>query len=422
MKLKGVLIVAFMPFSLLAKQAYLNYVYDVNGIIFYVSVNDVAKIRTDLVLEMRGTGYYSWKYERTCWIGTKYVTIAEDDTQQALAERLSICDPTDYPLMDLNGDWTSLLPPFYPVGKVLARSGTPVAVVAVDETGDLRLVDLSVDSSEVDPLGRTVYSTAGASFNVFETPNGSKGVFYVVSSGDGLFSYEFRPTWSGGVSSPAQGANSLPSPTGPVFDTGPVSLSFPSPASGSAQLDNGSYLVAPTYQTITVNNGSGSDVSLTLPDYSPVLNAIGGVAQGGFDTLHQDFDTLNENEKLFFTLDSDSDLFVAQDSTPTFDGDSSVSSDVQDILDDVGGWDFSFGTGNNVIGNIITAMIGNPPTSFGSQDTIWDIDIPIFDRTTVHSTFRLSDWFPPAFRSFVLFCITLFFGIASAKAVSRAFS
>ena len=85
------------------------------------------------------------------------------------------------------------------------------------------------------------------------------------------------------------------------------------------------------------------------------------------------------------------------------------------------GWGFDFGTGSNPIGNFITGLIGNPPTNFGSQDQVCDIHIPIWGEYAVSYKFKLSDWFPAAFRSCILFILSIFYAIAIAKAVSGAF-
>ena len=125
-----------------------------------------------------------------------------------------------------------------------------------------------------------------------------------------------------------------------------------------------------------------------------------------------------------YALTSDDVPNVANFEDPSFDT-SSVSSEVQsqlDLIDDSQpGWRFDFGMGSNPLGDLITGLIGDPPTSFGESDNVCDIDFDLPLAGTVHYSFVLSDWFPSAFRSCILMILSIFFAIACAKAISGAF-
>ena len=165
--------------------------------------------------------------------------------------------------------------------------------------------------------------------------------------------------------------------------------------------------------------------SFQVYDYRDILSSIGGVLQSHSIQNHDDISTVNENMRKIFEIEDRGELQVA----PTDDTEYSVDTSEVDIeMDKVSRWGFDFGMGSNPIGEIFTALLGNPPTNFGTLDTAWDVEIPIIGGASkagsglsVRSTFKLTDWFPKSFRSFVLFCATVVFTIASAKSIKGAF-
>lgn len=246
---------------------------------------------------------------------------------------------------------------------------------------------------------------------------GKSGTYTLTPVGEGQYATTFTPAWSGGVSQ--SGSSSSLSGGGSS-----------SSVSGSAEYDK------PLTTTITDENGQTHDVvsapshTATLPngstittyDYTSLLNAIGSNVSKGFDQVHDDLNTVNEN--LRKQLETDEDVNVAENTDPSVDT-SSVEREVQEQLDKINeegsGWRFDFGLGSNPIGNLITSFFGNPPTNFGQQNDVCNISFELPLVGTLQYQFRLSDWFPPAFRSCLLMILTIVFAIASAKAVSGAF-
>lgn len=205
-----------------------------------------------------------------------------------------------------------------------------------------------------------------------------------------------------------------------VVPFGSGSTVFDQPQTENRTDGNGQSYSVVSVPAQTVNLGNGS--SITLYDYSGLLNAIGSNLSSGFDKLHEDNDIINEN--LRKQLESDGAPDVAENVDPSV-SDSSVTSEVNEQLDLVrdsqSGWGFDFGTGSNPIGNMITRLIGNPPTNFGTQDNVCQVDFSLPLVGTITYSFRLSDWFPSAFRSCILMILSIFFAIASAHAISGAF-
>ena len=246
---------------------------------------------------------------------------------------------------------------------------------------------------------------------------GKSGTYTLTPVGEGQYATTFTPAWSGGVSQ--SGSSSSLSGGGSS-----------SSVSGSAEYDK------PLTTTITDQNGQSHDVvsapshTATLPngstittyDYTSLLNAIGSNVSKGFDQVHDDLNTVNEN--LRKQLETDEDVNVAENTDPSVDT-SSVESEVQEQLDIINqegsGWRFDFGLGSNPIGSLITSFFGNPPTNFGQLNDVCNISFELPLVGTLQYQFRLSDWFPPAFRSCLLMILTIVFAIASAKAVSGAF-
>ena len=255
---------------------------------------------------------------------------------------------------------------------------------------------------------------------------GKPGSWTVSPIGDNLYGSQWTPTWTGGPSD----SGSWGSPANSALPLSPDNMpSIPLVDDGNGNLIVNSPPVSPTIN-IEVPSGSGGgsappvnvEVTFNMHDYSGVLNAILNGVYSGFDRQYAFL--LNLDQNLRYALTSDDVPNVANFEDPSFDT-SSVSSEVQsqlDLIDDSqSGWRFDFGMGSNPLGDLITGLIGDPPTSFGESDNVCDIDFDLPLAGTVHYSFVLSDWFPSAFRSCILMILSIFFAIACAKAISGAF-
>ena len=183
--------------------------------------------------------------------------------------------------------------------------------------------------------------------------------------------------------------------------------------------------VTTEYKVITVpqqTTSLGNGATITTYDYSGILSAIGGTLSAGFDRMNYDLDVMNENQRI--QLETDSAVDVAESSDPDID----LSSDQQEaqaeldkLQETQSGWGFDFGLGNNPIGSVFTKLFGNPVLSLGSSDEVCNVDFELTKDIRFHYSFKLSDYFPPAFRSLMLMILTFIFAIASLKAISGAF-
>ena len=254
---------------------------------------------------------------------------------------------------------------------------------------------------------------------------GSAGSYSLVAFGEGQYGSNFTPAWSGGVSESGSssslsvgGSSSSVVPFGGSPSSGSTVFDTPSTVLGTTESGDTYNIINVPSQTVPLENGS----SITLYDYSSLLNAIGQNVSSGFNQLHDDNNVINEN--LRKQLETDDGVSVAENTDPQVDLSPAVA-EAQEQLDLINqegsGWRFDFGMGSNPIGNLITSFFGNPPTNFGTQDNVCEVsfDLPLVG--TLQYSFRLSDWFPPAFRSCMLMILTIIFAIASAKAVSGAF-
>jgi len=256
---------------------------------------------------------------------------------------------------------------------------------------------------------------------------GGKAGTYALVPFEGQYYSNFVPVWSGGVSE--SGSSSSLSDGGSSSSVVPYGGSS-SPSSGSTVFDTPSTtpktndvgtsynVVSVPSQTVSLSNGS----SLTVRDYTDLLNAIGRNLSSGFNKVHDDVSTLNEN--LRKQLETEENVDVLDNVDPSID-DQSVSEDVNEQLDLIrqpqSGWGFDFGMGSNPIGEVITRFFGNPPTSFGSQDNVCSVSFTLPLVGSLQYEFVLSRYFPSAFRSCMLMILSIVFAIASAKAVSGAF-
>lgn len=256
---------------------------------------------------------------------------------------------------------------------------------------------------------------------------GKAGSYSLVAFGEGQYGSNFTPAWSGGVSQIGStsslsggGSSSSVVPYGGSSSPSSGSTVFNNPATTPVSTESGDTynVINVPSQTVTLDNG----FSITLYDYSSLLNAIGENVSSGFNKLHDDNDVINENLRKMLQVEED--VSIAPESDPQVDT-SSVDSEVQEQLDLItqegSGWRFDFGMGSNPLGNLITSFFGNPPTNFGTQDNVCSVDFELPLVGTIHYEFNLSVWFPPAFRSLILMILTIIFAIASAKAVSGAF-
>ena len=226
----------------------------------------------------------------------------------------------------------------------------------------------------------------------------------------------------------------------PVISSGGGSSSSGGDGGSSSSGGDGSAVPEVTYipvevpvvsvpsETVTLSDGMGGTVNITMQDYSSILNAIGGNMSSGFQQQHEDLNIMNENLIKMFHSDNDisaDEPLTTEQLENIFDS-SSVDSDIDGLKEKVNdpqsGWGFDFGFGSNPVGDVLTSLIGSPPTSFGNCDTVCTIDIPIFGDYVVNYSFKLSDYFPSAFRSCMLLIVSIFWVIAVAKTISGAFS
>lgn len=296
-------------------------------------------------------------------------------------------DPQNLNLLDYTVPPSNGLPPYRPVGTVMVDlNGNPYAISGYDASGERAVIPVT-------PVGDGYYS--GVGYN----DSGQQGTYYVNPPIDGSYGYAtFEPSPSDSVVDTDKPPSVTDNITPPVLDVdGNVSL--------------------PT-TSVTVPDGSGGTSTIVMRDYTPLLSQIAINQIEGINRRDSSFQQLNENLQSLFVADSASLEENAFDSPDLSD----VQSESELVLSDVSGWDFSFGLGSNPIGNVITSLFGNPPTNFGSVDEVWDVQIPIYGDLTVNSSFKLSDYFIPAFRSALLMILTVVFAIAVAKQVSGAFS
>lgn len=403
--------ISFTAFAVKDCEISVFLAYDTGAVLW---AGNGASAWSDLQLERRGMWLYSYVLQTSGVLGVKTVSINDNDTPENVYDRLARDGQPIFPYIDWNGDWSNWLTPYYPTGHVFVNNGFPVGVV-----------QWRGDEPSTIPLSQNAQGWVSDPLNL----NGVDGLYFVSGNSDIGYTSTFTPSWDGGAhydvtlldtpildltSSNVGGGSSSGSGGSFVFPAVPVgSLTD----SGGNTYNN---VVTPQYFTVSGIDGSGGNISFTLPDYSPFLNAIGGTLSSHASGVHADLSAINENIKALGQFDTDGvDLSVAP---PDYNDYEIDTTEAGEILDSVSGWGFSFGFDSNPIGDFITTIFGNPPTSFGSQDLVWDVDFPIYGDMTVHSSFRLSDWFRPAFRSCILMIVSLIFAIAVAKAVSGAFA
>lgn len=258
--------------------------------------------------------------------------------------------------------------------------------------------------------------------------NGKPGVWTVSPIGDNNYGSSWTPSWYGGAtdngaswSDPS--SSSLPLapeniPDIPMRDNGSGTPEVYIPAfnpSVNIEVPSSSSTPSPVY----VN------VNMQMHDYSGILTAILKGIYSGFDREFTWLTNFDQNMRNALVATEAPDVAEYQEPAEMAPDTSSVNTEVEEQLDLIreegSGWGFDFGMGSNPIGTLITSMIGNPPTSFGTQDQVCQINFPIWGDFEIEYTFRLSDWFPAAFRSCMLMILSVVFAIASAKAVSGAF-
>lgn len=382
---------------------------------------------TSLQLERRGIWMYSYVLGVSGYLGGIDIDVADNDSWRGLVDRLGQVPIDNMPYVDWDGDFTNRDIPYFPSGHVFTdSSGSPVGVVK-NEGGALATVPVTSvgeDGWISDPV---VY-------------NGVTGRWLITRSTNPEFPgfvTDFSPSFNGGIANPS-------TPPTTISPFNPTQYNLPSTDSSSGETVNinnytfnsvetttttsesGETLHVVNTPTTVVNiptgggsSGGGGNISFPVYDYSPILNAIGGVLQSHAMQNAEGLNAINENMGNYLTIDDGGVLQVA----PTDDTERSIDySQNNEILNTVSGWGFDFGMGSNPLGSVFTALLGNPPTSFGSVDRAWDVEFSITPDVKVRSTFSLSDWFPRAFRSAILMVLTILFAIASAHAVSNAFS
>lgn len=374
-----------------------------------------------LQLERRGIWLYSYVLSTSGLLYGLDIDIADNDTLQNVYDRLATNPIPDFKYVDWGGDWSGNITPYYKTGHVFFDSeGNPTGVV-VNNSGDMSTVS-------VQPSGEGYISAP-----VVDPVTGATGTFQV-RRGDSPSGWvaDFVPNWDGGkenTSSPTTSTGSFnPSQNNVGGSTGSSSGGNNSPSSGAFNYpsvstfsdSSGNSVVNIPSQTVVLPSGSTFEVK----DYSSILSSMAGVLQSHATANHDDLSTLNSNLQKLLEVENEGDLNVSPPDDREFSVDFTES---DEALSEVSRWGFDFGLGSNPIGDAFTALLGNPPNNFGSVDEVWDIEIPIMSDGTrgglsVRSTFRLSSWFPRAFRSLILFCATIAFSIASMHSISNAFS
>ena len=387
---------------------------------------DGAAAWSTLQLERRGQWLYSYALGTSGTLGILTVQISDTDSQQNVIDRLSTNPVEDFKYIDWGGDWTGNITPYYPSGHVFYDGDTPTGVV-MNNGGDMSTVPVS--------------SSGGGYASAPVVYQGVTGQWQVNPTGDGGFMSSFVPNWGGGINDTSSPTTTI-DPFYPTASTaggiGGISSGGGSSGGGSSSIFESSYTYDRSYtkevtyegqtytvvdvpRTVTVSGGGGSSGGFEFQDveydYSGILNSIGGVLQSFADANIQGLSTINDNLQKELEINDDGNLQVA----PTDDNEYTVDdSELDSIEQTVSGWGFDFGMGSNPIGTAFTAILGNPPTNFGSVDRVWDVEFTLFDGVRVRSTFSLSDYFPSAFRSCILMILTIIFAIATARAISGA--
>lgn len=390
--------------------------YNINGLLYAIRVvpssfSPGAQWVTSNFPELASTGAPHFYYKIIASDPPVYLTpgyVGEafdaDDSDVVNANNLfgSIQDPLQNNLYDLSYGLDSGIPRMKPVGTpILDNTGKPVGVVGFNKDGEKEFLPT------VDFNGG--YGAAGYD------SSGQEGIYYISPGTDGMYPQAtFTPVGGAGGSGGGSGGGNINTskPT-------PITDNIPNPAMGEDDK------IETPKQDVDIPTGGGGggdgegNVSFSLYNYTSLLQTIAKNQIEGINRMDENFSVLNQNLQTIFGVDSVSD--VAPNTDPSFDT-SSVDTEVQERLDDVSTWDFSFGLGSNPIGDIVTSLIGSPPTSFGRVDSVWEVDFTLFNDVTVHSSFKLSDYFIPAFRSLILFIFSIFFAIAVAHQISKAWS
>ena len=365
-----------------------------------VWAGDGESIWTALELEYQPPFHYSRVLRILGQVAGLTVQIADDDSLSGLLSRLSDVPIPDQKYIDFSGDFTSPLLPYYPSGHIFSdRRGLPMGVV-LNNGGELSTLPLeSKGEGYITP-----------SF----IQNGTEGYYQVVPIGDGLWGSTFTPSWDGGIDSdkpPTESVGDV-NPSGSIVNGGDTVFNWQLPST-STDGDYSNVVSYPTY-----NAGSVGGANISMIDYSSALSVIGSTLQNHALANNEGLKTINENLQKQLEIDDGGELQVAPLDMTEYDVD---TSEVSALMDEVSGWDYSFGMDQNVIGDTFSRIFGNPPTAFGSQDMVWDVDFPLFADVRVKSTFNITKYFPPAFRSMVLMFVTLYFAIVYMKTISGAF-
>lgn len=430
-RISGIFLAGFVSLSAFAVQdanltAFLAW--DSGNVLW---AGDGAAAWSTLQLERRGQWLYSYALGTSGTLGILTVQIADNDTLQNVIDRLNTNPLEDFKYIDWGGDWSGHITPYYPSGHVFygGEDGKTPTGVVMNQGGEMSTVPLSVQGGGYvsDPV---VYQGVSGQWQVFpygDTPGG--------------FMSEFVPNWQGGITDTSSPTTTI-DPFFPTASTaggigGISSDSGGSGSGGSSSVFESSFTYDRTYtkevtyegqtytvvdvpRTVTTSGGGSGGASFqdVEYDYSGILNSIGGVLQSFAQANIDGISTINDNLRKELEIDDNGELQVAPLDENEYPVD---TSELDELQTEMSGWDFSFGMGQNPIGDVFTALIGNPPTGIGKHDAVIDMDIPIFGEHSVHYHFNLSDYIPPAFRSLVLMVVTMLFAIVYMKAISGAF-
>lgn len=369
-----------------------------NGAILWGGDGSVAW--SELQLERRGNFLWSYVLQTSGLLSGLTLSIPNGDTLQNLYDRLASVPVPDQKYIDFGGDFTTPILPYYPSGHIfMDGNGAPNGVV-LNNGGELSTLP-------VEPKGEG-----------YITPpfiqNGIEGYYQIVPIGDGLFGSSFTPSWDGGIDSdkpPTESVGDV-NPSGSIVNGGDTVFNWQLPSTAV----DGDYANVVSYPTYNAGSVGGANISMI--DYSSALSVIGSTLQNHALANNEALKTINENLQKQLEIDDGGELQVAPLDMTEYDVD---TSEVSVLMDEVSGWDYSFGMDHNVIGDTFSRIFGNPPTAFGSQDMVWDVDFPLFSDVRVKSTFNITKYFPPAFRSMVLMFVTLYFAIVYMKTISGAF-
>lgn len=166
--------------------------------------------------------------------------------------------------------------------------------------------------------------------------------FYQLTPLDGQWVSSFTPSWDGGISSdssPTEGVSPV-NPSSGIVGGGDTVYNWGTPST-SSDGDAENVVSYPTY------NAGSSGGEIRMIDYSSALSVIGSTLQSHALANNDALSTINENLQKQLEIDDGGALQVAPEDMTEYDVDTSPATA---LLDEVSGWDYSFGLEQNVIG------------------------------------------------------------------------